>query len=168
MAAGGGRYVNEPGECNHAGITPEGQCVLCGVQFVFAWRESTASLFALLLRNMAGVLVFLALFGVTRGPEDGGTLEAILLAAAVFFIARALLSGLDLLSPHSFFQGALGELKPRPAYHVLAIKSNMVQIGTLRFPMSPATYERLQPGQTLLVEALRFSRMPVALYRIDP
>ena len=61
-----------------------------------------------------------------------------------------------------------GELTPRRRWNVLAPKPYIAWVGRVRFPFDAEVYSHFNPGDTLLVEHLRWSRLPVAIYRGHP
>jgi len=108
------------------------------------------------------LLVVTQLFGVAFGPIG---LSSIFLMVAVLFFARALLSGFELYARHGFVPGRLGPLVGRRRFNPLPPKPYVTTLGRVRFPIDLETYQQFEQGDTLLIEHLRWSRLPVAIYK---
>ncbi|MBM3939526.1 MAG: hypothetical protein FJ318_01260 [SAR202 cluster bacterium] len=150
--------------CDHAQITQEGRCVKCGLQFVEAWRESRYGRTAILRRNLALGIIIAALF-VLAGNYYGPLWFNIGVAVAVFFGARAMVGVNDLLTPRGFYQGRLQKLYPVWAFNIYSPHRTFMVVGKGKFPIARSVYEQFREGDLLLVEFLRWSKLPIALYK---
>lgn len=152
------------GECMHLYLTRDAQCVHCGMQFRLAWTADRNWLTAPLRKNLgfgiASILVTVALYYL--GIDY---VSVVALFASIYFMVRAVYGTAEVFMKHKFSPGKLGELVMRPRYNIIAMKPGVAFVGLQRYPMDEQTYRQFTPGDTLLVEYMRWSRMPVAIYR---
>ena len=155
--------LDESGACRHLYLTPDDRCVHCGMEFRLAWRLGRGALLGPTLRNLAIAILGAAV--VAAGATAGAQLIAIVfLVLTVLLFTRALLGGLDVLVRHGFSPGRLGPLRRRAWHNLLVMKPYVAYVGYVRFPMDRETYDLFDLGDSLLVEHLRWSRLPVAIY----
>jgi hypothetical protein len=88
-----------------------------------------------------------------------------LLFIGIYFFVRALLGTVETFMKHGFVPGKLGALVSRGRINLSAMKPAYAMIGRVKFPMDQTVYGQFAVGDTLLVEHLRWSRLPVAIYR---
>ena len=153
-----------PGECRHLYLTGDATCVHCGMKFDLAWTAERESLVPSSNRN----LLIAAGFGVLLGVSYfmGLALPAYLfLIGTVLFFTRGILGKWEMYQRHGFVPGKLGPLVKRPPVNVLLPKPYLTTVGIVRFPIDKETHDQFREGETLLVEHLRWSRLPVAIYR---
>ncbi len=157
-----------PDECRHLYMQrSEGSgatCIHCGMQFNLAWSADRRSITFPTIRNTAimavsgGLLAAFALLGVTP-------LAYVFLMVMVLFFTRVLLGGMEMFGHHGFVPGRLGPLIKRPFWNVLIPKPYLVDVGRVRFPIDKDAYDHFKVSDTVLVEHLRWSRLPVAIYQ---
>ncbi|MEX2598721.1 MAG: hypothetical protein WD533_03595, partial [Dehalococcoidia bacterium] len=152
------------GECRHLYLTGEAVCVHCGMKFELAWFAEKPDLTRPVIRNAA--------FAVVSGLGLGATIALslslvmyVFLAATVLFGIRMLLGTMEFFGKHGFVPGKLGPLIKAPIYNILLPKPYITSVTWVRFPIDKAAYQQFQEGETVLIEHLRWSRLPVAIYR---
>ncbi len=152
------------GQCLHLYLTGDATCAHCGMKFSLAWQSERGALLRPTLKNLilglsSGVLMVLA--------QSGGVsiVGSIFLIGLVLFLTRVVLGGLEMYARHVFVPGPLGPLIKRASYNLIAPKPYMALVGAVKFPMDRETHAQFVEGDTLLVEHLRWSRLPVAIYR---
>ena len=155
---------DEHGECMHLYLTRDAQCVHCGMQFRLAWSAERGWLMAPLRRNIVFGVVGIALMGVARAYSID-LLAMGFLFIAIYFIVRSGFGVMEVFLKHRFSPGKLGEFMPRSRLNVTMMKPGIAWVGRVRYPMDLNTYGQFTPGDTLLVEYLKWSRLPVAIYR---
>ncbi len=158
------KQVDASGQCRHLYLTREATCVHCGMRFRLTWTAPQRWIVFPSARNGA-ITVMLVLLMAAAGTLGIGVATPFLLAGAVAFGLRAGLGGMELFMRHQFTPGVLGRLQARSPINILAPKRHLGWVGAVRFPMDPALHARFAEGDTLLVEYLRWSRLPVAVYR---
>jgi hypothetical protein len=89
----------------------------------------------------------------------------VLLFLGVYFFVRVFFGTIETFMKHRFVPGKLGVLIPRGQFNVGAMKPAYAYIGRAKFPMDIELYSQFSEGETLLVEHLRWSRLPIAIYR---
>ena len=164
------------GECRHLYLTRNARqaeaeaqyaatCVHCGIQFRLAWQSSRPSLLWPMQRNLIIAIVGVVLMVASR--LIGQALpESLFLVVAVLFFTRSALGGFELfLGRHGFVPGRLGPVYRRSPYNPFPPKRYITNLGVVRFPIDLETYRRFEEGDTLLFEHLRWSRLPVAIYK---
>lgn len=153
------------GECRHLYLTRDATCVHCGIRFRLAWQSSRQDLLRPMQRNLVIAIVGVALMVGSR--LIGQTIpESLFLVIAVLFFTRAALGGFELFfGRHGFVPGRLGPIYRRNPYNPLPPKRHITNLGPVRFPIDLATYRQFEEGDTLLFEHLRWSRLPVAIYK---
>jgi hypothetical protein len=155
---------DERGECMHLYLTRDATCVHCGMKFGLAWTADRKWLTRPLQRNLLMGIGGFLLMGATTALQVPVVPLLFLFAGAYFFV-RALLGTLEAFLKHRFVPGKLGALVPRAPYNLAAMKPAVAWVGTVKFPMDETVYRQFNPGDTLLIEHLRWSRIPVAIYR---
>lgn len=162
------QQTDEAGECRHLYLTRDATCVHCGMQFRLAWESMRRDLIRPTTRNFAiaaagvALLALSQVFGLTVG---GFPLSTVFLLVAVLFFTRALLGGFEMYAKHGFVPGRLGPIVRRQRLNPLPPKPYVTSLGRVRFPIDLETYQQFEPGDTLLIEHLRWSRLPVAIYK---
>ena len=169
------QQTDAAGECRHLYLTRgsdaemvAARCVHCGLLFRLAWQSDSADLIAPTKRNVLLAAAGLALFaGTTAFPVllGGINISSLFLVVAVLFFTRAALGGFELRVRHGFVPGKLGPLYRRARWNPLPPKPFVTSLGPVRFPIDIETHHRFEVGDTLLFEHLRWSRMPVAIYK---
>ncbi len=161
------QQTDASGECRHLYLTRDGACVHCGMQFRLAWQASRSELLGPTKRNLLIAFAGLALLVVTQlfGVVVGVPLSSVFLVVAVLFFTRALLGGFELYARHGFVPGKLGPIYRRSPYNPLPPKRYITSLGPVRFPIDLSTYRQFEQDDTLLFEHLRWSRLPVAIYK---
>lgn len=159
------KQVDASGECRHLYLTSEGTCVHCGMRFHLVWTSNRAALLRPTTKNLMFAVGGAVLMAVSQATGQPGIFTSLLLVVAIFFFTRSLLGGAELYFRHGFVPGKLGPLVRRGRFNPLLPKPYVTTIGAVRFPIDLETYEQFSPGDTLLVEHLRWSRLPVAVYR---
>ena len=152
------------GECMHLYLTREAQCVHCGMQFKLAWTAERNWLTGPLRKNLTigiGAIIMVAV-GYSTGVS---LLSTIALFVAVYFMIRAMFGTVEVFLKHRFSPGKLGMLVHRGRFSITAMKPAYAWIGILKSPMDEQVYNHFNPDDTLLVEYLKWSRLPVAIYR---
>ena len=134
------------------------------MHFVLAWQSERSALLRPTTRNVA-FAIGSALIVAASQATGQGFLSTVFLFAAVLFFARAILGGAEMYFRHGFVPGKLGPLVKRARFNPLTPKPYMTAISGVRFPIDKETHEQFELGETLLIEHLRWSRMPVAIYR---
>ena len=86
----------------------------------------------------------------------------------MLFFTRTLLGGFELYARHGFVPGRLGPIARRHPFNPLPPKPYVTALGRVRFPIDLSTYRMFEEGDTLLIEHLRWSRLPVAIYKGYP
>ena len=153
-----------PGECRHLYLTGDATCVHCGMKFELAWSAPRNSITFPTIRNTGIALLCTALLAASQA--FGLTiLGYAFLVGTVLFFTRVLLGGLELFGKHGFVPGKLGPLVKRPVFNILLPKRYLTTVGFVRFPVDKDTHAQFNIGDTLLVEHLRWSRLPVAIYK---
>ena len=153
-------------ECDHSQITPQGRCVRCGLQFHLQWSATRWGIAVAARRNLGlGLIGVAVLLLWARLAGNNETLQALALGVMVFFLSRVFFNIMELFSPHGFFQGPLKDLHPQGPFSVLAPFRTFMVVGRAKFPVSAAVYRQFTAGETVLVEFLRWSKVPVAVYR---
>ncbi len=165
------KQTDESGECRHLYLTRDATCVHCGVQFRLAWASERRELLRPATRNLVIALASVALLAVTQVfgvAVQGFQVSSIFLMVAVLFFTRSLLGGFELYRRHGFVPGRLGPIVRRSSFNPLPPKPYVTTLGRVRFPIDLETYLQFEPGETLLIEHLRWSRLPVAIYKGYP
>ena len=90
---------------------------------------------------------------------------AIFVSIAVFFLVRAIRSVTEKQIPRLFRVGEVGQIRPRGPFSFTATKPMTAQVAGLRFQMDGKLYGTLNEGDVVVVEFLRWSRLPTAWYR---
>ena len=155
---------NASGQCLHLYLTGEATCVHCGMKFNLAWQPPRGTLLRPTLKNLMLGLVSGALMLIVQAAGIG-LLGSLFLIGLVLFMTRVILGVLEIYARHVFVPGVLGPLTKRAPYNIIAPKQYMALVGRIRFPMDQETHAHFNEGDTLLVEHLRWSRLPVAIYR---
>ncbi len=157
-----------PDQCSHREVSAQGLCHTCGAKFQLFWNDQRSALAVPIRRNLGALIVVAALAVVMVATDVSSRfLTGALVAFAVFFLTRAIFSTMDMFFSRIFFNGTLGRMVPRQTWNPLSVKEGFAIIGGYKWPMDYATYELMEPGQRILVEHMRWSRLPVALYRIE-
>jgi hypothetical protein len=162
------KRIDESGECRHLYLTRDATCVHCGMRFRLAWSSEKGELIRPATRNLAFAAVAVILLVVTQltGLALGSLpVSSLFLMVAVLFFTRTLLGGFELYSRHGFVPGKLGGIVRRGRFNPLPPKPWVTTLGAVRFPIDLGTYQQFQLGDTLLIEHLRWSRLPVAIYQ---
>lgn len=159
------RQNDESGECRHLYLTGEVVCVHCGIKFALAWASERGGLLRPSIRNLVYAGISGGLMAATQATLGGGPLSSLLLVATVLFFTRTFLHGLEIFGRHRFVPGVLGLIFRRSRFNILAVKPYIAMVGMLKVPIDLSTYEHFRPGDTLLIEHLRWSRLPVAIYK---
>ena len=155
---------DEHGECLHLYLTRDATCVHCGMKFGLAWSADRDWLTKPLRRNiMFGVGAFLVTIGFWLLEVPLIPLLALFLG--VYFFVRVLFATAETFMKHRFVPGKLGMLVLRGQFNIAAMKPAYAMVGRVKFPMDIELYSQFSEGETLLVEHLRWSRLPVAIYR---
>lgn len=154
-------------DCDHAQITAQGLCVKCGLQFRLRWSASRLGIAAAVRRNVGLLLVVSGLLLVGSRSLGSQFLQAAAAGAFVFFGSRVTFNVVELITPHGFFQGPLKELRAYPPYNVLPPFRWFMVVGRAKFPVHARIYSQFEQGDLLLVEFLRSTRLPVAIYKAD-
>ncbi len=165
------QQTDAAGECRHLYLMRDAVCVHCGMQFRLAWQSPQRDLLRPTTRNLLIAVAGMALLVVTQifGVAVGGlTLSSLFLVVAALFFTRAALGGWELYIRHGFVPGRLGPIYPRSAWNPLPPKRYLTSLGRVRFPIDLSTYQQFKEGDTLLIEHLRWSRLPVAIYKGYP
>ncbi len=159
------RQNDESGQCRHLYLTGDAVCVHCGIKFTLAWASERSGLLRPSIRNLIYAVISGALMALTLATMGDSILSTLLLLGVVLFFTRTFLHGLEIFGRHRFVPGVLGLIFRRSPFNILAAKPYIAMIGTLKVPIDLSTYEHFQPGDTLLIEHLRWSRLPVAIYK---
>jgi hypothetical protein len=152
------------GECLHLYLTRDAKCVHCGMQFGLAWSADRDWLTKPLRRNIIFGLGSFVIFGVLFLLQVT-LIPLVLLFLGVYFFVRVFFGTVETFMKHRFVPGKLGVLIPRGQFNVGAMKPAYAYIGRAKFPMDIELYSQFSEGETLLVEHLRWSRLPIAIYR---
>ncbi|MQF86109.1 MAG: hypothetical protein FI734_01395 [SAR202 cluster bacterium] len=143
-------------------------CIHCNMHFRLAWTSTKKEIVRPATRNLilafAGVALLVAsqLLGLQLGAFP---ISSIFLMIAVLFFTRAVLGGFELWARHGFIPGILGPIVRRNWLNPLPPKPYITTLSSVRFPIDLRTYRLFEPGDTLLIEHLRWSRLPVAIYK---
>ncbi len=161
------QQVDASGECRHLYLTRDATCVHCGMQFRLAWASERRDLVKPTTRNFIFAVIAVALLVPTRAFPlgDSQILSSVFLVIAVLFFTRTLLGGFELYARHGFVPGKLGPIAKRHPMNPLPPKRYVTALGRVRFPIDLETYRMFEAGDTLLIEHLRWSRLPVAIYK---
>ena len=164
------QQTDESGECRHLYLTRDASCVHCGMQFRLAWSSERGALIRPTRRNLIFAVVAALLFVPAQAFPLGGTsiVASIFLVIAVLFFTRTMLGGFELYARHGFIPGKLGPIARRHPFNPLPPKPYVTTLSRVRFPIDLATYQQFELGDTLLFEHLRWSRLPVAIYKGHP
>lgn len=164
------QQVDASGECRHLYLTRDATCVHCGMQFRLAWAAERRELVRPTTRNMIFAAIAVVLLVPAQAFPIGGSslLASVFLVIAVLFFTRTLLGGFELYARHGFVPGKLGPIARRHPFNPMPPKPYVTTLGRVRFPIDLATYRKFQEGDTLLIEHLRWSRLPVAIYKGHP
>ncbi len=155
---------DESGQCRHLYLTGDATCAHCGMKFRLEWHSERAGLLRPTVRNLAFGAAAGALLLAAQVMLGQGVFTALFLVAMVLFFTRTVLGGLEVFARHGFIPGTLGPLLKRARFNPLAPKPYVTHIGRVKFPIDKEAHERFKEGDTLLVEHLRWSRLPVAIY----
>ena len=161
------QQTDESGECRHLYLTRDATCVHCGMQFRLAWASERRDLVRPTTRNLIFAVAGISLFIPAQlFPLQGSSLlSSVFLVIAVLFFTRTLLGGFELYVRHGFVPGKLGPIARRHPLNPLPPKGYVTALGRVRFPIDLETYRQFEQGDTLLIEHLRWSRLPVAIYK---
>ena len=164
------QQLDPSGECRHLYLTRDATCVHCGMQFRLAWASERRDLVKPTTRNVMIAVVAVVLMALSLAfPLGGSSLVANgFLVIAVYFFTRTLLGGFELYARHGFVPGKLGTIVRRHPLNPLPPKPYVTVLGRVRFPIDLAVYRLFEEGDTLLIEHLRWSRVPVAIYKGHP
>ena len=164
------QQVDASGECRHLYLTGEAKCVHCGMQFRLAWASERGDLIKPTTRNLIFAVIAVVLLVPAQAFPIGGSsiLASVFLVIAVLFFTRTLLGGFELYARHGFVPGRLGPIAKRHPLNPLPPKQYVTALGRVRFPIDLSTYRLFEQGDTLLIEHLRWSRLPVAIYKGYP
>ena len=155
---------DERGECMHLYLTRDATCVHCGMKFGLAWTADRSWLTAPLRKNLViGFAAFILVAGAYIGAVD--LFAMAFLFVGIYFLIRALFGTTETFMKHRFVPGKLGTIVSRGRYNVTAMKPAYAFVGSVKFPMDVELYSQFREGETLLVEYLKWSRLPVAIYR---
>lgn len=152
------------GECMHLYLTRDAQCVHCGMQFRLAWSADRGWLMAPLRKNLTIGIGSALLMGASYSLGID-FVAMIFLFATVYFFVRSFFGTTEVFMKHRFSPGRLGEIIPRSKFNIIAMKPAVAWVGPARYPIDIQVYSQFTPGDTLLVEYMRWSRVPVAIYR---
>ena len=165
--------IDNTGNCRHLYLRRGHQdiaasCIHCNMQFKLVWtsirkdliRPATRSLIFALTATV--VLVISQLLGLQLGAFP---ISSVFLMIAVLFFTRSVLGGFELWTRHGFIPGILGPIVRRNRINPLPPKPYITTLGAVRFPIDLSTYRLFEQGDTLLIEHLRWSRVPVAIYK---
>lgn len=161
------QQVDASGECRHLYLTRDATCVHCGIQFRLEWASDRKDLIKPTTRNLIFAVIAVILLAPAQAFPIGGTsiLASVFLVIAVLFFTRTLLGGFELYVRHGFVPGKLGPIARRHPMNPLPPKPFVTALGRVRFPIDLSTYRLFEEGDTLLIEHLRWSRLPVAIYK---
>lgn len=150
--------------CNHRYLSPERICQTCGMRFEQVWEEAAFAkwqpVVRILLFAFAGVL--LAGYSVGSG---GGLIAALFVAGTVFFFTRAIMALAERYTPRQFRVGHLDQIGQRSPISILSHKPFIAYVAGVRFQLDARAADLLNPGDVLLVEFLRWTRLPMIWYR---
>jgi hypothetical protein len=148
----------------HLYLTRDATCVHCGMKFGLAWTADRNWLTAPLRKNLTiGFAAFIAVAAAYFGAIDAVAMA--FLFVGIYFLIRALFGTTETFMKHRFVPGKLGMIVARGRFNVTALKPAYVFVGSVKFPIDVATYSQFKQGETLLIEYLKWSRLPVAIYR---
>lgn len=148
----------------HLYLTRDATCVHCGMKFGLAWQADRGWLTAPLRKNLIiGFASFILVAGAYVGAIDFFAMA--FLFVGIYFLIRALFGTTETFMKHRFVPGKLGMIVPRGRYNITALKPAYAFVGSVKFPMDLALYSQFSQGETLLIEYLKWSRLPVAIYR---
>ena len=169
----GSGQIDSSGNCRHLYLKRgsdaiAASCIHCNMQFKLEWTSVRKDLIRPATRNLAlaftatALLVVSQLFGLQLGAFP---ISSVFLMIAVLFFTRSVLGGFELWTRHGFVPGRLGPIVRRNRINPLPPKPYVTTLGPVRVPIELATYRLFDPGDTLLIEHLRWSRIPVAIYK---
>lgn len=148
----------------HLYLTRDATCVHCGMKFGLAWQADRAWLTRPLQKNLGiGFGSFILVAGAYVG--NVGFVAMAFLFVGIYFLVRALLGTTETFLKHRFTPGRLGMIVPRGRYNITALKPAYAFVGSVKFPVDLDLYSQFSQDETLLVEYLKWSRLPVAIYR---
>lgn len=147
----------------HLYLTSDATCVHCGLKFDLAWRPQRGEVMRPTLRNLVLGLTSGGLMALATATV-GAPIDTLFLIGLVLFMTRVILGVLEMYARHVFISGVLGPLVKRAPYNIIAPLGHAAMVGRVKFPMGRETHSHFQEGETLLVEHLRWSRIPVAIY----
>ena len=154
---------DEHGECMHLYLA-HATCVHCGMQFDLAWQAPRNWLTAPLRKNLTlGFAAFILVAAAYAGAVDCFAMA--FLFVGIYFLVRALFGTAEMFTKHRFVPGKLGAIVSRGRFNITAMKPAYVFVGTVKFPMDIDLYSKFREGDTLLIEHLKWSRLPIAIYR---
>lgn len=155
---------DDRGECMHLYLTRDATCVHCGMRFGLAWTAERNWLTAPLRRNLTIAIGGFLVTGLGFGLNV--TLLALgALFVGIYFMIRSTLGTVETFMKHGFVPGRLGTLIPRARFNPSNSKAWYALVGRVKFPLDEGVYSHFERGETLLVEHLKWSRLPVAIYR---
>jgi hypothetical protein len=155
---------DEHGECMHLYLTRDATCVHCGMKFGLAWQADRNWLTRPLRKNLGiGFISFALVGGAFLSGVDFVAMAFLFIG--IYFIVRALFGTTETFMKHRFVPGKLGVIVPRGRYNVTALKPAITYVGSVKFPIDLDVYSQFREGETLLIEYLKWSRLPVAIYR---
>ena len=150
--------------CTHRYLSPQRRCHECGMQFRVVYEEARFGLwrpaFAAVLFGM-GTLLLTALAFV----NDLGIFRALLVGLTVFWLVRAMMATADMFVPRQFRVGELGPIGPRGVLSIFAVKPLIAPVAGYRFQFDLRLRERLNEGDVVLVEFMRWTKLPAIWYR---
>ena len=152
-------------DCQHPQIDNTGRCHACGTQFRPIWNEERRYLVLAVVRNVGALALISMGMGVLAGGSNSGILGALTVAVVVFLGARLTYSIMGLMQAHNLYYGNVGPLQRKSSFGFGKGKDSWAVVGRRRFPMDRDTYEMLRPGEGVIIESLRWTNMPVAIYR---
>ncbi len=151
--------------CQHPNIDNTGRCHACGIQFRPIWNEERRWLVIQTARSVAALALISIGLGVLAVSSNSGIMGAFTIAVVVFLGARLTYSIMGLMQAHNLYYGNLGPLQPRSPLGFGKGKDAWAVVGRRRFPMDRAIYAMLEPGEGLIIESLRWTNLPVTIYR---
>ena len=152
-------------QCFHTNLSPELICHGCGMRFLPIYEETPFGLWLPVLRaGLLGVGFFF--FSAYASVQLNSLLfAAIFVSIAVFFLVRAIRSVTEKHIPRLLRVGKVGQIRPRGPFSFTATKPMTAPVAGLRFQMDAKLYGTLNEGDVVVVEFLRWSRLPTAWYR---
>ena len=151
-------------QCSHRYLSPEIKCRTCGIQFNKLWHAATIPIWQPVFRILCFTGAALMMTAYAVGNEMGA-IVGVFVAITVFTMTRLIMSLAERAVPRQFRVGIVEQVGNKSQFNILANKPFVGVVSRIKFQMNSEVLSAVEPGDLVLVEFLRWTRLPVVWSR---